>query len=64
MKRLMPRRGTKEREDRKATTEEGMKNRTTHTACGREGWIVKLTVVQFPRTRLMRVAMPQLVDNL
>ena len=40
MKRLMPRRGTKEREDRKATTEEGMKNRTTHTTCGREGWIV------------------------
>ena len=43
----MARRGTKERMDRKATTEEGMKNRTTHTSCGREGGMVIVNCCTF-----------------
>ena len=43
--------------------EKGEKTSNT-TSVKQKTRMLQLTVVQFPRTRLMRVAVPQLVDNL
>ena len=51
--------GNKKKKDRRGP------KRTIHTISGyRTAKKLWLSVVQFPRTRLMRLAVPQLFDNL